>query len=459
MTKKPLFHFTPPKNWMNDPNGLCFYKGEYHIFYQHNPKNPYWGNMTWGHGKSKNLFQWEHLPYALSPEKDFPDEDGCFSGSAIEKDGDLYLIYTGIVMTEKKINEHGNEMLAHDDAMISTQLFAKSEDGVNFKKDTSIKILAPENCCKAHFRDPKVWKNGDTWYMVVGAKEKNEGKILIYKSKDFREWVVLSEIKKDNLGFMWECPDLFTLSDKEVLIFSPQGIGTAGQEHVSGYFLGDLNYENGEYSGDEFTLLDCGFEFYAPQTFTDEKDRRILIGWLVNHAPLPGEDWTGMMTIPRELKVIENKLYSYPIDELLEYRKNYNNLVVSKNESFTYEVGNSFDMELKVNPVNDFEINLFNNNSEGLKIFWNSKENTLTLDRSQVLNGFKPLETFGTERKLVLPSKDLLEFRIIADKSVVEIFINKGEYVMSAVINPNENQNKIFFLGDFQDVAIWNLEI
>lgn len=459
MTKRPLFHFTPPQNWMNDPNGLCFYKGEYHIFYQHNPKNNYWGNMTWGHAKSKDLFKWEHLSYALAPDKDFPDEDGCFSGSAIEKDGELYLAYTGIIMTEKKINEHGNPVQVGEDSLLSTQLFAKSEDGINFKKDTSIKIIAPENCCKAHFRDPKIWKKQDVWYMVVGAKENNEGKILLYKSIDFSNWEVLSEIKKENFGFMWECPDLFTLNNKEVLIFSPQGIGTNGQEHVSGYFLGSLNYDTGKYTEENFTLLDNGFEFYAPQTFIDKKERRILIGWLVNHAPLPGENWTGMMTIPRELKIIENKLYSYPIEEFLQYRKEFKNIVVSKNENAICQIENSFDIEFKVNSKKDFKINLFSNGNQGFEILWNSKENSLTLDRSQVINDFKPLETFGVERKLILPSEELLDFRIIVDKSVIEIFINQGEYVLSAVVNPNKNQNKLSFLGDFKDIKIWNLEI
>ena len=96
---------------------------------------------------------------------------------------------------------------------------------------------------------------------------------------------------KENMGFMWECPDLFELDGKEVLIFSPQGIGTEGQEHISGYYIGKLDYQSGKYIHDDFTKLDSGFEFYAPQTFLDEKNRRILIGWLVNHKPYPGEEW------------------------------------------------------------------------------------------------------------------------------------------------------------------------
>lgn len=455
MDKRPKLHFTPPKNWMNDPNGLCFYKGEYHLFYQHNPENCYWGNMTWGHAKSKDLFSWEHLDYALIPDKGFADEDGCFSGSAFIENDELYLAYTGIVMTEKKINEHGNPVTATDDSMISTQLFAKSKDGIHFEK-LETEIVAPQNSCKAHFRDPKVWKKDEIYYMVVGAKELGKGKILLYKSEDLKDWEVLSKIKKDDFGFMWECPDMFSLDGKDVLIFSPQGIGENGQEHISGYFVGELDYGTGSYNFDKFNLLDYGFEYYAPQTFLDGKGRRILIGWLVNHAPLPGENWSGMMTLPRELKVIGERLYSYPVEEILSYRKELVQ-VGSVTEKSIEILDGTFDMEFKVNLDKDFNLTIFKNKVEGLELSWDEKTSVLNLDRSGVINGFKPLETFGVKRELEISNRGVVDFRVIGDKSVVEIYVNGGEFVMSSVINRDKTQNNIFFKGEFEDIKLWKI--
>lgn len=271
MNKRPLFHFTPIKNWMNDPNGLCYYKGKYHLFYQHNPENQYWGNMTWGHATSDDLFNWEHLPYAISP--DIPEDiDGCFSGSGFVKDDELYLAYTGVIMTTKKINEYGNTVTVGENDLISTQLFAKSKDGFTFEKLSEPKIVAPEGYCTAHFRDPKIWGKNGKYYMVLGGKKDNKGRVLFYQSEDFKNWKFVNEIYEENMGFMWECPDFFELDGKSILVFSPQGIGKEGQEHLAGYYMGDFDYETGKLTHKEFQVLDNGFELYAPQTFKDKKD-------------------------------------------------------------------------------------------------------------------------------------------------------------------------------------------
>ncbi|WP_407536605.1 hypothetical protein QCB49_11380 (plasmid) [Cetobacterium somerae] len=151
MNKRPHFHFTPDSNWMNDPNGLSYYKGEFHLFYQHNPKNCYWGNMTWGHAKSKDLFNWEHLPYALNPDsKVFGDIDGCFSGSAIVERDELLLFYTGVEMKTKKLNEFGNIVTVGSNDLIPSQILAKSIDGINFKKIQKLSLELPKSYCRSH---------------------------------------------------------------------------------------------------------------------------------------------------------------------------------------------------------------------------------------------------------------------------------------------------------------------
>lgn len=454
---RPELHFTPEKNWMNDPNGLSYYKGNYHMFYQHNPKNLYWGNMTWGHATSKDLFNWEYKPYALIPDRP-EDIDGCFSGSALVEGDTLFLAYTGIVMTEKKINEYGNPVTATDDSMISTQLFAKSDDGINFQKLAEPKILAPEGYCTAHFRDPKIWKKNGNYYMVLGAKKDSKGRVLLYRSTDLKNWEFVNEIFEENMGFMWECPDLFELDGKEVLIFSPQGIGMEGQEHISGYYIGKLDYQSGKYIHNDFTKLDSGFEFYAPQTFLDEKNRRILIGWLVNHKPYPDEEWSGVMTIPRELRIKNDRLYSYPIEEINSFRRSKKNINDIKEEGEIVATSKVYDLELTVESLNNFEIILGDINKKGLRINYNSKDKILYLDRSEAINGFSALETFGTTREIKVDLKEKSDIRIIRDKNIIEVYINKGEKVLTSLVNLKEEQNLINLKGKFENIVIYNLE-
>ena len=457
MTKRPEFHFTPEKNWMNDPNGLSFFNGNYHIFFQHNPVSLFWGNMTWGHSISKDMFDWKHQENALIPG-DKEDRDGCFSGSAFEKDGELYLAYTGIIMTEKIIDKHGNPVLAGPDTMISTQMFAKSEDGIKFEKLDEPKIVAPEGYCPAHFRDPKVFRKNNKWYMVVGAKKNGKGRVLLYTSEDLKDWKVLHEFFEENMGFMWECPDLFDLQDKQMLIFSPQGIGTEGQEHLAGYYLGEFNYETGEFNHEEFKVLDHGFELYAPQTFEDAKGRRIMIAWLVNHEPFVGEKWTGMMTLPREIKLVERKITMYPVEELKKYRKNEIKLnEIIENESLKID-SEIYDLEFELDSSKDFEIILAENNGNGLKLRYSKDKKEMVFDREGVINDFKALEIFGTTRKFTIDLKEKSNFRVIQDKNVIEIYINGGEKVLTSLVNLRPEQKNIKFSNKVQNIKLYELK-
>ena len=200
-----FYHFENKKGWMNDPNGLIWYKGEYHAFFQHYPFAPRWGQMHWGHATSKDLIHWTEHDIALFPDKDYENDGGCFSGSAIEKDGRLYLFYTSVS------HEHGQ-----------TQSVAWSDDGFNFVKYEGNPIIknSPLNTNK-DFRDPKVFKYEDEYRMVVGAGAYNIAKILLFKSKDLLNWEYVGEILSDGrFGGVAECPDLFMLEDKWVLMFS-----------------------------------------------------------------------------------------------------------------------------------------------------------------------------------------------------------------------------------------------
>ncbi|MDX8334941.1 glycoside hydrolase family 32 protein [Candidatus Cetobacterium colombiensis] len=454
MEKRPLFHFTPESNWMNDPNGLCFYKGEYHIFYQHNPENCYWGNMTWGHGKSKNLFDWERLPHALKPDSEnFGDIDGCFSGSAFVEKDELYLFYTGVKMLTKQKNEFGNTITIGLNDLAPTQILAKSEDGINFEKLQKLSLEIPEECCKAHVRDPKIWKKDEVWYMIIGARENSQGEVLVYNSKDMENWNFLSKIKEENMGYMWECPDLFSVGEKDILFISPEGVGKDEQKNISGYYLGEFNYETGKFIHEEFERLDYGFEFYAPQSFLDDKGRRVFMGWLVNHAPLPEENWTGMMTLPREIKMKDGKLYTFPVEELKKYR-------AEKLQEFSHleKAKNMYDFEIVLENLENFQMLLFKDQEKSLKLSYSKEEKSLVLDRSEVINSFEPLKTFGTIRKLKIDGETEKKIRVIADKSVVEIYINDGELVMSSVLNPTSCQKGVEVMGNILSKEIYTLK-
>lgn len=281
---RPKFHFTPAKNWMNDPNGLVWHKGEYHLFFQHNPFGRDWGHMSWGHAVSKDLLNWEELPVAI-PE----GEDGAiFSGSAVSVGDEIIAFYT------------------RDKDEVQSQCMAVSADnGRTFTKFHSNPIL---DLGMEHFRDPKVFRFEDHWLMVLVKAQ--ELLVSIYSSVDLISWELQSEFGKVGaVGGQWECPDLFPLSidgnEAWVLIvsLSPGGIkGTSGTQ----YFIGDFDGKtfSPRYSTHEPRWLDYGSHNYAGVTFNNEPNKkRIFIGWLSSwqKGANVATSWTGSMTIPREL--------------------------------------------------------------------------------------------------------------------------------------------------------------
>ena len=201
-----------PNCWINDPNGFIWYKGQYHLFYQCFPYAPQWGRMHWGHAVSKDLVNWEEKGIALYPTKT-DDRSGCFSGSAVEQDGTLYLFYTGVNYLEENPEDINQ---CQNDQFLAAQLMISSDDGMTFdnvkRKKTVIPPIAEEAIgSKTHTRDPKVWRGKDAWYLVLGSSIDHKGRLLIYKSSDLQNWTYLSHVKKDNFGWMWECPDYFEM--------------------------------------------------------------------------------------------------------------------------------------------------------------------------------------------------------------------------------------------------------
>ncbi len=302
---RPQFHFTPSRNWMNDPNGLMYYKGKYHLFFQHNPLGIDWGNMSWGHAVSSDLYSWEELPVAIA----CTPTSGIFSGSAVVD----YTNTSGFGSLDNPpivaiYTEHQN-----DESNQSQCLAYSLDDGLTFTKYEGNPVL---DLNLPNFRDPKVnWIDGQ-WIMTVALPQ--EFKISFYSSPNLKEWTYLSDFgPAAEVGGIWECPDLFQLNDKWVLLVSlnPGGfqIGSGTQ-----YFVG--LWTGKEFIADDTQTrwIDYGRDNYAGVTFSNTPDeKKISLGWMSNWEyarRVPTDPWRSAMTIPRELTLAGNTLVQTPIE-------------------------------------------------------------------------------------------------------------------------------------------------
>ena len=244
--ERPGFHLSTRVGWLNDPNGFSYYEGKYHLFYQYHPYDPYWGPMHWGHAVSEDLLHWEYLPAALAPDQTY-DRDGCFSGSAVTlPDGRQLLMYTGVKRIPLADGGFCDEQ---------TQCLAVG-NGIDYEKYEQNPVLdgkdIPKGCSKEDFRDPKMLKNEDGTYSCVVANRAADGsgQVLLYTSTDGFEWKFKSVLmaNHDRFGVMWECPDLFCLDGKDVLMCSPMDMLPEGFEYHNGngtmYLLGELDEES-----------------------------------------------------------------------------------------------------------------------------------------------------------------------------------------------------------------------
>ena len=288
------YHFEPKTGWMNDPNGLIYFRGQYHAFFQHNPYAPKWGSMHWGHAVSDDLIHWQELPIALYPDMDYENDGGCFSGSAVEKDGRLYLFYTSV---------------SHE--LKQTQSVAYSDDGIHFTKYSANPVIKQNPLGSPDFRDPKVTLIDGTYYMAVGAGNTESGKVLLFTSADLLQWDYVGVLfEGTEYAHCIECPDFFQLGSKYVLMFSKIG----EQERATHFVVGD--FVNGKLVNYTISRPEWGMDFYAPQTFTDGT-RRIMIGWMHHwgkEAPV-GCEFAGALSIPRELTLSGNAIRSFPVTE------------------------------------------------------------------------------------------------------------------------------------------------
>lgn len=291
---RPRYHFLPPANWMNDPNGLIHWRGRYHLFYQHNPTGAYWSTMHWGHAVSDDLVHWEHLPIALEPTPGGPDEDGCFSGCAFDHNGVPTIMYTGV---------HGQTQLP----CLAT---SDDDDLITWTKYPGNPVIAgpPNDADYLIFRDHTLWNEAGTWYQAIGSGIRGQGgTALLYRSENLIDWTYLHPLAigdKDATdpvwtGMAWECPDFFALGNRYALIASAWD---GHEPHATFYCVGD--YADHRFTPRVTGELDAGGHFYAPQKLIDAQGRRIMFGWL--REARSGDEqieagWSGVMSLPRVL--------------------------------------------------------------------------------------------------------------------------------------------------------------
>ncbi len=411
---RPAWHLAPPVGLMNDPNGFIHFQQRYHLCYQWNPLACAHGAKFWGQWSSADLVHWRHEPLALAPAEEY-ESHGCYSGSAVDDNGVLTLIYTGNVKFA--------------DGRTAWQCVARMNEHGEFAKQGPVLPL-PEGYT-GHVRDPKVWRHQEQWWMVLGAQDLNlQGKVLLLHSADLQNWTLKGEMAGSGLnglgpfGYMWECPDLFHLDGQDILVVCPQGLAAQPYRYLntfqSGWFSGELDYQTGRYHHGEFHELDHGFEFYAPQTTASDDGRRLLIGWM----GIPDQDeffqptleygWIHTMTCPRELSWRQGKLFQQPARELRELRSDERTFSGTADSLPALDISSA---ELAITVDGDFSA------SFGGTLQLTCDAMGLTLTRSNRRTG-------DIEQRYWLGEVQSLQ--ILCDRSSVEIFINEGEAVMSA---------------------------
>ncbi|MGI8908563.1 MAG: glycoside hydrolase family 32 protein [Candidatus Sumerlaeaceae bacterium] len=472
---RPQFHFTPEKNWMNDPNGLVWYDGEYHLFYQYNPMDKVWGHMSWGHGVSRDLVHWEHLPIALQEETewmmfsgsavvDTNNVTGFFSGPDSQTSGCLVCFYT-----------------AHKQGRQTQNLAYSNDRGRTWTKYSGNPVI---DIGYADFRDPKViWhEQSKKWVMAVALS--TEKQVRFYGSKDLKQWSHLSDFGPEgSCAGPWECPDLMRFPDEQWLLQVCVGHGRESGGSGVQYFMG--RFDGTKFTNDNSTStvfwMDHGPDFYASQSWSDipERDgRRISIAWMTNleyAGNLPTDPWRGNQSVPRvlELKQAAGKyrLIQNPVEELKLLRGQHtrfqdqtlsaaNSLLTDKNVS-----GDLLEVlaEFELGTTEEAGIKLRKGADEETVVGYDALRQQMFVDRKH--SGKSDFhERFATRHSAAMaPDNGKVRLHLFVDRSSVEVFGNGGETVISALVFPSPESSAIqcYQTGNNARLAsmdVWNLK-
>lgn len=457
-TYRPHYHFTPTKNWTNDPNGLVFHDGEYHLFYQYNPYGDKWGHMSWGHAISSDLLHWEHLPVAIAEYQDriTGDSTMIFSGTVVSdtrntsglgnENGCLVAIFTS------HVHKNGQGLKQHQSLAYST------DNGRTWKLYDQNPIL---DIGRKDFRDPKVfwYEPQKKWVMVLVVPDLY--KVQFYQSKNLLKWDLMSEFGDvGDTTRIWECPDLYQLpvegSNESKWVLSLSGSHPAGPKFVGmQYFVGEFDGTAFISKQKEARYVDHGKDFYAGIVFNNVPDRTLMMGWINNWTyanDIPTSPWRGAMSLPRELTLTKNGddylLNQRPLKKVSDLRKE----VITDLAGYS---GGSFEIELLWKGGDGTILEMFSKDDE--KTIIGKKDNTLFIDRTH--SGKTDFQPDFASIDFASVKGDTVKIHAFVDQSIIELFINDGEATITSQVFPTKG-NRIVIPNREQisGLRVWEMK-
>ena len=443
------FHLMPPTGWMNDPNGLCEFQGINHIYFQYTPFLAGWGTKLWGHYTTTDWIHFQECEPFLFPDCGW-DRDGVYSGSAFVDGDKIHYFYTGNVKLQDKDYDYileGREQ---------NTIHLVSEDGVHAGEKQLVMTNSdyPADMSK-HVRDPKIFAKNGRYYMVQGARDcESKGCVLLFESEDLMTWKYFDRIApEEKFGYMWECPDYFKVEGHPVFAFSPQGIEAEEYRFANIYqsgYLADVRLPDTSQIRDiykKFREWDLGFDFYAPQTLEAPDGRRILFGWAgvsdspYDNEPSIREGWQHSMTVPRELSWKGGILCQKPVRELEALRKD--EIVFEQGEAEIH--GGAFDLVAERDIAGEIPVCICFN-----------QELQITYGHGVVSMGF--LNNTGSGRTIRKAKLDGLQnVRILMDVSLMEVYFNDGELVMTTRYYPEDPMTTKVSISGMEQVKGWTM--
>jgi beta-fructofuranosidase len=434
---RPAYHFAAPANWLNDPNGLAYRDGRYHVFYQYNPAGPFHGSIHWGHASSEDLVTWRDEPVALAPDPDGPDRDGCWSGCAVDDDGTARVIYTGGV---------GRRQLpclatATDDTLRrwtkdpGNPIISATPDGPDLLETAD---------WETEFRDHCVWREGGTWYQLIGSGVTDDGgTALLYESANgVRDWTYRGPVLTGDwpsAGIVWECP--------EVLFFEAWDLLHVSNGDNVDYFVGEMDVDDAEFRVERSGRLDYG-DFYAPQSLEDGSGRTLTWGWIPETRDLSRQwdaGWSGMLSVPRVLDVDpDGTLRQRPPRELRSLRGRhvgYGDVPAGPNPTVLDVGGRSLELRLDVSlgDADAVELGVLESpdGSERTALRWEGVD--VVLDRRRSAAADRGGDAAADALRMPVADEDPLSLHVFVDGSVVEVFANERRCLTGRVYPGRES--------------------
>lgn len=456
---RPSYHFTPPADWLNDPNGLVQWNGRYHLFYQYNPAGPFHGTIHWGHAVSDDLVNWEDEPIALAPDPSDPDARGCWSGCFVNDDGTPSVIYTGGADRDQFpcLARATDESLRTWEKSESNPLFEELPDDINVLESID---------WRAEFRDHCVWHHSGTWYQLIGTGINGEGgAVLLFQSDDLLEWEYCHPFLTGNwreTGPVWECPELLQFD-------------TASLLHVSdyskvAYFVGQYDKTTHQFDPAGYGVLDHGV-FYAPQSLVDDTGRTLMFGWLKedrNQRAQWDAGWSGAMSLPRVITLDEDgKLqYSLPeeLQQLRETHHSFNDVTVTPDETTVLPevAGDTLELKATVDAANTREFGVVlratPDGEERTILRCKIRRRELVVDRTETTTS-DAANNAPHSMPIKLDKNGRLTLHLFLDRSVLEVFTNDAQALATRLYPTREDSTEIDLYASNREVTFESLDI